>query len=62
MEVVPSRNWDVEEVIDQVSNAHNSLVRKGGYSPTQHVLGVDVRVPSMLVQGVQMKPLDLRCS
>ena len=40
LEVVPESKWEAEEVIDRVTNAHN-----------QHVLGAEVRVPSMLTCG-----------
>ena len=53
LETVPEGKWDVEELCDQVSQAHNSMVRKDGYSPNQHVLGVESRVPSSLVEGTQ---------
>ena len=51
LEVVPESKWEVEEVIDQVTNANNTMVRKDGYSPNQHVLGAELRVPSMLMNG-----------
>ena len=48
---VPVSKWKVEEIIDQVTNAHNTMVRKDAYSPNQRVLGAEVRVPSMLTCG-----------
>ena len=51
VEVVPESKWEVEEIIDQVTNAHNTMARKDGYSSNQHVLGAEVRVPSMLTCG-----------
>ena len=51
LESVPESKWEVEEVIDQVSQAHNSMVRKDGFSPNQHVLGAEMRMPSTLLEG-----------
>ena len=55
----PQNREEVEEVCDQVTCAHNTLVRKDGFSPAQHVLvmigesnehvesGLDVHEPSI---------------
>ena len=40
-----------EELCDQVNAAHNSLTRKDGFSPSQHVLGMDVRLPGVIMTG-----------
>ncbi|CAE7838462.1 GIP [Symbiodinium sp. CCMP2592] len=40
------------ELVDQINNAVNSMTRKDGYSPFQHVFGRDVRVPGLVSSDV----------
>ena len=49
LEVDPQSKEEVEELVDQVLCARNMLVRKEGYSPCQHVLGQDVRIPGSIL-------------
>ena len=49
MEMDPGSKSEVEEVCDQVTCARNALVRKEGFSPRQHVIGHDVRIPGSLL-------------
>ena len=51
LEVEPGSRHEAEEVMDQITTAHNTLVRVEGHSPTQIVLGQDVRVPGL--EGVE---------
>ncbi|CAE7199062.1 RE1 [Symbiodinium sp. CCMP2592] len=39
---------EVQELVDQVNNAVNSMPRVEGYSPYQHVFGRDIRIPGMI--------------
>ena len=48
LEVKPRSKQEVQELVDQINNAVNSMTRKDGYSPNQHVFGRDVRVPGMI--------------
>ena len=46
--VAPATRHEVDEVIDQVTCAVNSLPRVGGHSPYQHVFGKENRLPGSL--------------
>ena len=48
LEVDPQSKEETEELADQITNTHNTLIRKEGYSPCQHVLGQDVRIPGSI--------------
>ena len=48
LESVPESKWEVEELCDEVTQAHNSMIRQHGFSPNQHVLGAELRLPSVL--------------
>ncbi|CAE7785104.1 unnamed protein product [Symbiodinium sp. KB8] len=48
LEVRPRSKQEVQELIDQINTAVNSVSRKDGYSPHQHVFGKDVRIPGMI--------------
>ena len=48
LEVRPRSKQEVQELIDQINTAVNSMSRKDGYSPHQHVFGKDVRIPGMI--------------
>lgn len=44
-----------DELCDKVNESKNSMIRKHGYSPMQHVFGCDLRVPqSLLDDGVSL--------
>ena len=47
VETRPRNKQEVQELVDQVNNAVNSMTRKDGYAPNQHVFGRDVRVPGL---------------
>ena len=44
-ETQPNCKAEVNELIDQVNHAKNSMCRKHGYAPYQHVFGCDLRLP-----------------
>lgn len=57
-EVDPQNKTEVEELTDQINNARNSLVRKEGHSPYQHVMGQDVRVPGSLLEFDRVEQVE----
>ena len=64
-ETQPGNKKEVNELVDHVNQAKNSMSRKHGYAPYQHIFGCDLRLPgsvsdplgvvhnSALVHGVQ---------
>ena len=42
---------EAEELFDQLTLAHNTMTRRDGYSPCQHVLGAEPRIPGLLANG-----------
>ena len=44
-ETQPRNKKEINELIDQVNYAKNSMCRKHGYAPCQHVFGCDLRLP-----------------
>ena len=46
----PRNKYEVNELIDKTNQAKNSMVRKHGYAPYQHVFGNDLRVPQSLLE------------
>ena len=48
LETQPRNKQEVQELVEQVNNAVNSMSRVEGFSPYQHVFGRDVRVPGMI--------------
>ena len=48
-ECQPASKMEVSELIDQVNVAKNTMMRKHGYAPVQHVFGCDIRLPSTLL-------------
>ena len=48
LEVQPRTKQEVQELVDQINNAVNSMSRVEGFSPFQHVFGRDIRVPGMI--------------
>ena len=51
LEVDARTKEELEEVTDQVNLAHNSLTRHHGYSPNQQVLGTEIRLPGLNLEG-----------
>ena len=47
----PRNKLEVNEFVDQVNNAKNSMTRKRGYSPMQHIFGCDLRLPGIVDDG-----------
>ena len=58
MELDPQTKEETEELCDQLNLAHNTLTRHAGYSPQQHVLGPDVRIPVLGMVGEGNETLD----
>ena len=58
MELDPQTKEETEELCDQLNLAHNTLTRHDGYSPQQHVLGTDVRIPLLGMVGEGNETLD----
>lgn len=58
LEHVPNAKREVEEICDHVTGAHNSLIRKDGFSPAQHVLGTDLRLPGLHMTGQHDEVID----
>ena len=48
LELRPRSKQEVQELVDQINNAVNSMTRKDGYAPNQHVFGKDMRMPGMI--------------
>ena len=48
---VPENREDIEEIIEQVTVAKNSMINKSGYSPIQRVYGKQPRIPGMIYGG-----------
>ena len=46
----PRNKYEVNELIDKTNQAKNSMMRKHGYAPYQHVFGNDLRVPQSLLE------------
>ena len=44
----PTNKQEVNDLIDQVNNAKNAVVKRHGYSPFQHVFGCSLRFPSSI--------------
>jgi hypothetical protein len=54
-ETQPKDKLEVNELIDQVNVARNSMCRRHGFSPYQHVFGSDLRLPGLVTNG---EPMD----
>ncbi len=52
-EAQPRNRLEVDELIDQVNVARNSMMRKHGFAPYQHVFGSDLRVPGLINEADQ---------
>ncbi|CAE7637419.1 PCSK5 [Symbiodinium sp. CCMP2592] len=48
VDAVPRSKQEVQELVDNVNVAVNTLTRKDGYSPCQHVFGRELRVPGLI--------------
>ena len=46
---IPTCKREVDELVDSVNQSKNSMMRKHGYSPAQHVFGCDLRIPNSLL-------------
>eukprot|EP00439_Symbiodinium_sp_Y106_P018541 s4730_g2.t1 len=44
----PRTKQEIQELVDNVNIAVNTMTRKDGYSPCQHLFGRDLRVPGMI--------------
>lgn len=53
LELDPKSKKETEELCDQLNCAHNTLTRHDGFSPNQHVLGSEIRVPVLGMLGGQ---------
>ena len=53
----PRNKKEVNELIDQVNVARNSMTKKNGFSPYQHVFGNELRLPGLISEGESMLPL-----
>ena len=51
LECDPQSKEETEELCDQLNCAHNTMTRVDGFSPHQHVLGADLRVPVLGMLG-----------
>ena len=56
--VNPSSRDEIEEIVEQVNLAKNSLVRKDGFSPLQRVFGKEPRIPGLLYSGDDHVPMN----
>ena len=54
----PRNKDEINELIDQVNVARNSMGRRHGFTPYQHVFGGDFRLPGLLTEGEQMGHLQ----
>ena len=50
-EVQPRNRKEVDELVDQVTVSKNSMSRKNGYAPYQHVFGSDLRIPGLISEA-----------
>ena len=50
-EVQPRNKKEVNELVDQVNVTRNTLCRRHGYSPYQHVFGCDLRLPGLITEN-----------
>ena len=48
-ETQPMTKLEVNELIDHVNNAKNTMQRRHGYSPMQHVFGNEIRLPGVAI-------------
>ena len=48
---VPENREEIEEIIEQVNVAKNSMINRSGYSPIQRVYGKQPRIPGMIYGG-----------
>ena len=53
-EVQPTTKRELRELMDQVNHARNSLCRKHGYAPYQHVFGSDLRLPGLVTDPLNV--------
>ena len=48
-ETQPMNKLEVNELIDRVNNAKNTMQRRHGYSPMQHVFGNEIQLPGVAI-------------
>ena len=48
-ECQPRNKYELNELCDKVCESKNSMIRKHGFSPIQHVFGCDLRIPDSLI-------------
>ena len=48
LDASPRSKQEVQELVDNVNVAVNTMTRKDGYSPCQHVFGRELRVPGLI--------------
>ena len=58
-EVQPRNKREVNELVDQVNVARNTLCRRHGYSPYQHVFGCDLRLPGLITENDAQEHLHM---
>ena len=50
-ECAPTNKQEVNQLIDQVNNSKNSMMKRHGYAPCQHVFGCSPRLPDSILNG-----------
>ncbi|OLP98957.1 Protein CbbX [Symbiodinium microadriaticum] len=50
-ECVPTNKQEVNQLIDQVNNSKNGMMKRHGYAPCQHVFGCSPRLPDSILNG-----------
>ncbi|OLQ09519.1 Copia protein [Symbiodinium microadriaticum] len=50
-ECVPTNKQEVNQLIDQVNNSKNGVMKRHGYAPCQHVFGCSPRLPDSILNG-----------
>ena len=51
----PRNKNEVNELIDQVNVARNTLARRHGFTPYQHIFGNDLRLPGLITENEGMQ-------
>ena len=58
-ETQPRNKREVNELVDQINVARNTMCRVHGYSPYQHVFGCDLRLPGLITESDAQEHLHL---
>ena len=53
-ETQPTSKRELHELMDQINHARNSMCRKHGYAPYQHVFGCDLRLPGLVTDPLNV--------